>query len=211
MLVTDFDNCRLPIIENFQAIKFDALPTISTTHLNNVQLLMVFNGYGIVPQHVEDYILQQYKKQVPIILFPYPGFPTTHKYSDALYAIHPLLPGLQEAVDPQKYGPEKQNLMVKKQPQHPILQNVKSLSSPSYHRSAQHAKAGTNVIATWVDGIPMIAECDRVVSLNFCLANYNISTNGGIVISNTIEYLLHKCYKKLKILRIHYTDVKFEF
>jgi PKD repeat protein len=91
--------------------------------------------------------------------------------------------------------------LVKLDAGHPILAGVGSLNggSSSYHNSSISAKAGTNHVANWSNGQPLIAEwsptAGNVVGLNFYPPSSSVrgdfwtaSTDGDLIMANALTF-----------------------
>lgn len=167
-------------------------------------LIMAASGFTKWNAEIQKWMLEQYNCGIPFIFFPY-GNISGFEWP-LLTNMFPLQPGSQA-------GCKADTTMHVLNSHHPIMRNIVTFGCPSAHRTKADAKPNAAVYATWEDGVPLVAERNNVVSLNFCIFNYHKkSTDCNKMILQTILYLLNKNDCKLQhtlFASKAYLDVQF--
>lgn len=204
LFVTDYKGARLPVQLAHQ---------ITRLHVENqatfdvpkqrYDVIMLYNGSMPLNTQLLNYVIAQHQMGVPIILFPYMALQSSSFNSPLIQPMHPLEFGTQQ-------GCGSNNSFIAVCKHHAILQQVSTFSCSSVHRQLSNAKKDTIVIATWADDIPLIAERNNVVALNFCLTHFDLNSDASMMIANTITYLVNKNRRKMfKQVPKAYCDIIF--
>lgn len=161
-------------------------------------LIMVWNGVNKPPSKMQQFVLQQFVwKLVPVLFFPYAN--VNDLQIPELLAIHPLQSGEQNSMNDKNAG------MIICDKQHPVLQNIKTIKCDSLFRGSAAARADTQVLATWGDGVPMVAQRMHAMVINLCLCNSEVkNTDFFLLIEQAVQYLLHKYAKNQRMQNVLY-------
>lgn len=174
------------------------------------QILLASCGYVTWQAPIQQYVCDMHQRHVPIIIFPYSNSTGTMNDCKLMNHVHALQGGKQESV--KGNFTNEDTTIVRTLPHHPLLYQVQTFQCNSMGRIAADPMPDTTVVATWCDGVPLIAERDLIISLNFCPYNVSTSTDAMKMIRNSVLYLLGKNMRHLNVQRIRaFLDVKFVF
>lgn len=158
-------------------------------------LILLCNGKGAFPKIIQQLVLHQHLYHgVPILFFPYANVSELTMHH--LLPIHPMQFGTQVPVNNKKYRAMDRDWLICDF-WHMVVHNVCTICCDSAYRSSAIAKKDTHVIATWVDGVPLIAQRHHAMVINMCLSHYQtIGTDAHKLIQQTVHYLLLKYARK---------------
>lgn len=141
---------------------------------------------------------------MPIIFFPYPC--SALYQLPVLEQVHPLI-----FEDDQNWNDPMRDSFCILEKWHPIVQGFAGnnlLECDFGYRDAARPKQQSTVIATWHDGVPLLAELGNTMCCNFSLG---VTEKANKLILGIISYLLEKREKrhwKLFPICNMYTDVR---
>lgn len=163
-----------------------------------LRLIMSFNGTASYPAPVQQFMVQQYTKGVPLLLFPYSAGGGSLQLG-TLKALHPLQSG-----NPSKSAVLLKNDVQLHVPTHPIVQNVKRVICDSKFSDSCHANEQATLIASWYNGNPMVAEWNNIVAINVCLTNSDPKDGDmKLMVQQAMQYLLEKNKKNQWQMRLY--------
>lgn len=185
------------------------LPAAAT---GKIQLLALFVATKVFSTEIQQFVLHQHVyNNVPVMLFPYAACKELALLE--LSQIMPMHLEGHEAAPSKHFKQDFENQINTKylpvDKNHAILNKCNfTMETTEYGRDNCTVKSDAHVIATWMDGGPLLVERDNVVWLNFCLTNSEPKSELSKLVHNTIEYLLHK--KKQNVMQmVMYKCVKF--